>query len=251
MKNSRVRSAQIHIKCRRISPHDLFLPCMVLKTIGYVKSPFKDKFATPRQSQIAQSSKTCIQLDKKKFPPAMLDGLEVGAFIWVLFGFHLNKSTKNIVKVHPPRLRGKKMGVFATRSPHRPNPVGLSMGRIEALSAGTLEISGLDIVNDSPVYDIKPYLPDFDRPRKKQLRWIQENPFVKLKVVFNRDSLKVIAPEQRPLFKKQLKEILQEDPRPLAYLDKPLHTYWLRYADWDVGFEIKNQTATVLKLKKT
>ena len=222
---------------------------MELKTIGYVESPFIDKFGTPRQSQMAVSSKAWIRLDKKKFPAAMLDGLEVGAFIWVLFGFHLNTSKKLLIKVHPPRLRGKKMGVFATRSPHRPNPIGLSMGRVESLASGSIQVSGLDIVHGSPVFDIKPYLPDFDRPRKKQLRWIQENPFVKLKVSFAKGCLDPLSQKQRSLFKKQIKEILQEDPRPLAYLERPQHLYWLRYGDYDIGFEIKNEHVLVKKIK--
>lgn len=222
---------------------------MNLKTIGLVSSPFLDKFGTPRQSQIAKHTLSTIKLDSKKIPKEMLEGLDVGAYLWVIFGFHLNRQTKTIVKVHPPRLRGKKMGVLATRSPHRPNPVGLSLGRIVSIEKNHIVMAGLDLVDETPIYDIKPYLPEFDRPRERQLRWIQKNPFPKLRVTFARKVLDLVPEKERPLFRKQLKEILCEDPRPLAYLDKTSHIYWLRYGIWDVGFTIDQSILKVKDLK--
>jgi tRNA-Thr(GGU) m(6)t(6)A37 methyltransferase TsaA len=224
---------------------------MILKTIGHVSSPFIDKFGTPRQSQIATHTRSRLLFDKKKIVHEMLEGLEVGSYIWIIFGFHLNQQKKTLVKVHPPRLRGKKMGVLATRSPHRPNPIGLSIAKIEHISRHQIEVSGLDLVDQTPIYDIKPYLPEFDRPREKQLRWVKENPFPQLKV---RLARKVLSPltndEERALFKKQIGQILREDPRPLAYLDKASHLYWLRYGDWDVGFQVKDSSAVIIELKK-
>lgn len=223
---------------------------MNLNPIGIIQSPFIDKFGTPRQSQIAKHTHSTLLFDRQKFPLEMLDGLQIGTYIWVIFGFHLNQSKKPIVKVHPPRLRGKKMGVFATRSPHRPNPIGLSLAKIENLKKNQIVVSGLDLVDQTPVYDIKPYLPIFDRPRGKQNLWTAEVPFPKLKVRFAKNSLQSIDVSKKNLFKKQLREILCEDPRPLAYLEKSDHLYWLRYGEWDIGFEIANQTVTVIKLKK-
>jgi tRNA (adenine37-N6)-methyltransferase len=221
---------------------------MDLKTLGVVHSPFIDKFGTPRQSQIAKHSLSELVLDKK-IPVETLDGLQKGTYIWVLFGFHLNRQSKPLVKVHPPRLRGKKMGVLATRSPHRPNPIGLSLARIEAIHKNKISVSGLDVVHGTPFYDIKPYLPFYDRPRGKQVLWTKESPFAKLKVRFPAKCLTQIASVDRPLFKKQLREILCEDPRPLAYLEKTSHTYWLRYGKWDVGFQINNDQLNVTELK--
>jgi tRNA (adenine37-N6)-methyltransferase len=222
---------------------------MNLKSIGHVVSPFIDKFGTPRQSLIATHTRSFLQFDKKKIPHEMLEGLELGSYIWIIFGFHLNQQKKTIVKVHPPRLRGKKMGVLATRSPHRPNPIGLSIARIEDISRNQIEVSGLDLVHQTPIYDIKPYLPEFDRPREKQLRWIKENPFPHLKVRFAPQALSSIPEETRALFQKQIRQILKEDPRPLAYLEKTSHVYWLRYSDWDIGFQIKNTLLTVINIK--
>lgn len=221
---------------------------MNLITLGYVHSPFIDKFGTPRQSQIAKHSLSELVLEKK-IPMESLDGLQKGTYIWVLFGFHLNRQSKPLVKVHPPRLRGKKMGVLATRSPHRPNPIGLSLAKIEALQKNKITVSGLDVVHGTPFYDIKPYLPSYDRPRGKQILWTKEVPFAKLKVSFAQKCLDDIAPSERGLFKTQLREILCEDPRPLAYLEKTSHIYWLRYGTWDVGFEVSKDKLKVLKLK--
>jgi tRNA (adenine37-N6)-methyltransferase len=221
---------------------------MTLITLGFVHSPFIDKFGTPRQSQIAKNSISELVLEKK-IPVETLDGLQKGTYIWILFGFHLNRQNKPLVKVHPPRLRGKKMGVLATRSPHRPNPIGLSLARIEDIHKNIISVSGLDVVHGTPFYDIKPYLPTYDRPSGKQVLWTRDTPFAKLKVRFLPDSLNDIASAERPLFRKQLREILSEDPRPLAYLEKTSHLYWLHYGKWDVGFQIQNDILTVSELK--
>ncbi len=222
---------------------------MELKTLGVVHSPFIDKFGTPRQSQIAKHSMSQLVLDKKT-PVESLDGLQKGTYIWILFGFHLNRQSKPIVKVHPPRLRGKKMGVLATRSPHRPNPIGLSLARIEDIAKNKISVSGLDIVHGTPFYDIKPYLPNYDRPRGRQVLWTTEAPFEKLKVGFKTKCLEEIHLKNRTHFKKQLREILCEDPRPLAYLEKNSHTYWLRYGTWDIAFQINKNQLTVIELKR-
>ncbi len=217
---------------------------MNMEPIGFVKSPFIDKFGTPRQSQIAKSTVSEIVFDKKRVPSAMLVGFRVGDPIWILFAFHLNNQKKQITKVHPPRLRGKKIGVLASRSPHRPNPIGLSIGVIKGIDNQRLFVSGLDIVNNSPVYDIKPYLPEFDRPKNaKTSDWIGKNPFTKLKVKFAKELH--YPTKDKSSFKKCLREILAEDPRPLAYLAKPTHQYWLKYQDWDIGFTINEPWLTV------
>lgn len=220
---------------------------MKLEAIGHVHSPFIDKFGTPRQSQIAKSSVSEIRFDKKRISGDMLSGFKVGDPVWVIFGFHLNNQTKIISKVHAPRLKGKKIGVLASRSPHRPNPLGLSIGIITKIAGTSVFVSGLDIVTSTPVYDIKPYLPEFDRPKKtKTAEWIEKNPFTKLKVRFAKD-LEFPKKEAKEL-KKCLKEILREDPRPLAYFSKPDHQYWMKYQNWDVGFTIKDPFLDVNKI---
>lgn len=224
---------------------------MNFHVIGSVKSPFIDKFGTPRQSQIAKSSISHLAFNKKIVTPAMLSGFSIGDFIWVVFVFHLNKQKKVISKVHPPRLKGKKMGVLASRSPHRPNPIGLSLGQIVDIGSHYLDVSGLDLVNDTPILDIKPYLHDFDRPkksRKTSTHWVKENPFTQLKVRFQK-NLSVPATDKK-LFKQQLGEILKEDPRPRAYFSRTEHQYWLRYDRYDIGFTIKDNVLLINTIRE-
>ncbi len=223
---------------------------MQIKAIGHIQSPFKDKFGTPRQSQIAKKTVTHILFDKKIAPQEILEGLEIGTYVWILFWFHLNKQKKPIRKVHPPRLRGKTMGVLATRSPHRPNPIGLSLGKIIAINKNCLSLEGLDLVDQTPVVDIKPYLPEFDKPSAKNFSWIEQNPFPQLDVDFAEDVFLGIDKKITSQLKAELKDILSEDPRPLAYLKRPQHLYWVKYGDFDVGFQIKDTRLTVTQLKK-
>lgn len=222
---------------------------MKLEPIGKVISPFVDKFGTPRQSQIAKSTVSEVRFEKSRISKDMLVGFKVGDPVWILFGFHLNNQKKTISKVHPPRLKGKKVGVLASRSPHRPNPIGLSIGFIVRIFDASIFVSGLDIVSGTPVYDVKPYLPEFDRPKKtKTAEWVEKNPFTKLKVRFAKD---VHFPMKNSAeFKKCLREILQEDPRPLAYFSRPDHQYWMKYNEWDVGFIITDPYLTVNKLNR-
>ncbi len=220
---------------------------MKIEPIGILHSPFLDKFGTPRQSQIASKSISEIRFDKRRVSKDMLVGFKVGDPVWVLFSFHLNNQKKIIAKVHPPRLKGKKIGVLASRSPHRPNPIGLSIGFITKISDSGLFLSGLDIVNGTPVLDIKPYLPEFDRPKKtKTAEWVEKNPFTRLKVRFDR-SLEFRMKDAKS-FKECLREILREDPRPLAYFSKPDHQYWMKYQKWDIGFTIKEPYLNVNKI---
>jgi tRNA (adenine37-N6)-methyltransferase len=220
-----------------------------IQAIGQIHSPFKDKFGTPRQSQIAKSTLTRIVLNKKVAPEETLLGLEVGTYLWVIFWFHLNTQKKQITKVRPPRLRGETLGVLATRSPHRPNPLGLSLGKIVKIEKTEIYLEGLDLVDGTPVMDIKPFLPIFDQPKDIPTSWIENHPFPILDVSFADGLFENLNAAQTKLLKKQLSEILTEDPRPLAYLKKPLHTYWLKYDDYDIGFEIKESTLFVKEIK--
>jgi tRNA-Thr(GGU) m(6)t(6)A37 methyltransferase TsaA len=225
------------------------MPALTIKPIGQIHSPFKDKFGTPRQSQIAASTLTKIALDKKIAPEETLVGLKTGDYLWVLFWFHLNNQKKKLTKVRPPRLRGETLGVLATRSPHRPNQIGLSLGKIVKIEKANIYLEGLDLVDGTPVVDIKPFLPIFDQPKDIATSWIEEHPFPRLEVHFEDGVFENLSPAQTRLLKKQLKEILSEDPRPLAYLNRPQQLYWLKYDTHDIGFEIIDKTLLVKKLK--
>ncbi|XP_039260522.1 tRNA (adenine(37)-N6)-methyltransferase-like [Styela clava] len=137
-----------------------------LNPICCMRTCFKTKNGTPRQPSISSSTRGQLTIDKSIFtnPEHSLDGLEEFAYVWVLFSFHLNQNKGVKAKVRPPRLDGAKRGVFATRSPHRPNPIGLTLAKLEKVNGSTLTLSGLDIVDGTPILDIKPYIKQYDFP---------------------------------------------------------------------------------------
>ncbi|XP_071794231.1 tRNA (adenine(37)-N6)-methyltransferase-like [Asterias amurensis] len=135
--------------------------------IGYIKSCFKSKNGTPRQPSVCTFSRAKLTILKAAFPNPQhcIQGLDKFSHVWILFVFHKNgggKFTK--AKVKPPRLDGAKVGVFSTRSPHRPNPIGLTLAKLDRIQGDTLHLSGVDIIEGTPVLDIKPYVPSYDNP---------------------------------------------------------------------------------------
>jgi len=137
---------------------------LTLRSIGTIRSPFKQKFGTPRQSGVVPLATGTIHLDPTFAPPGCLEGLSLFSHIWVIFHFHKNTNETLRGKVHPPRLNGKKMGVFATRTPHRTNPIGMSVLKlIDVNEEGLiLSVSGLDLIDETPIFDIKPYISEND-----------------------------------------------------------------------------------------
>lgn len=139
---------------------------MLLMPIGFIRTCFKTKNGTPRQPSVSAVTKGVLVVEKSVFtnPDHSLDGLEEFSHVWILFHFHLNEGKSVKAKVRPPRLNGEKRGVFATRSPHRPNAIGLSLAKLDKVEGCTLHLSGLDIVDGTPIFDIKPYIPSYDAP---------------------------------------------------------------------------------------
>ena len=157
-------------------------------SIGRIESCFKDCVGTPRQGQLAPATRGRLIFDKS-ISPCALEGLEHFDLIWIIFVFHANTNVsqaKKVVrsngaftfraKVSPPLLK-KKVGVFATRSPHRPNPFGITLARIERIRSTCLELSSIDLITGTPVIDIKPYVPDYDSfPSVQVAEWIRTYP---------------------------------------------------------------------------
>ena len=134
--------------------------------IAYIETDFKDKFGIPRQSGRVKELTGRIRFVKEHFYPEMLSGIEDFSHLWLIFGFSKAGRLKGAT-VRPPRLGGnKRMGVFATRSPYRPNPIGLSCVKLEGVKREAeglfLLVSGVDLLDGTPIYDIKPYLPFAD-----------------------------------------------------------------------------------------
>lgn len=143
------------------------MDCLSWTPIGEMRTCFKTKNGTPRQGAVSSNSRGVLAVSKQIFtnPEHSLEGLKDYSYVWILFAFHLNANKGVKAKVKPPRLNGAKMGVFATRSPHRPNPIGLTLAKLEKLDGATVTVSGVDIVDGTPVLDIKPYIPMYDFPQ--------------------------------------------------------------------------------------
>ncbi|MCD7468912.1 hypothetical protein HAX54_007465 [Datura stramonium] len=143
-----------------------------LTPIAITRSCFSTRNGTPRQPLIVPLARACLVFDPTRVPPASLEGLEGYSHCWIIYVFHLNTDLDKLwkhpsrskfkAKVRVPRLKGERMGVFATRSPHRPCPIGLTVAKIDAVDGNKVFISGVDLVDGSPVLDIKPYLPYCD-----------------------------------------------------------------------------------------
>ncbi|CAO1315237.1 unnamed protein product [Diamesa hyperborea] len=135
------------------------------KPIGLIKTMFADKRAVPRQAVVAEKILSKLELNADVFtnPEHSLEGLEEFTHIWIIYHFHLNESHTK-AKVAPPRLDGAKTGVFSTRSPHRPCPIGISLVKLDHIEGSTIYFYGTDMVSGTPVLDIKPFIPQYDNP---------------------------------------------------------------------------------------
>lgn len=135
------------------------------RSIGVIRTCFPEKRAVPRQSSVGGRLRGIIELNCDLFtnPEHALEGLDEFSHMWVIYHFHRNTSHPK-AKVAPPRLGGERVGVFATRSPHRPCPIGLSLVEIEKVESSCISFYGTDMVDGTPVLDIKPYIPFYDSP---------------------------------------------------------------------------------------
>jgi tRNA (adenine37-N6)-methyltransferase len=139
--------------------------------IGTVRSPFVEKASAPRQPIAASGAVGTIELDKGRGFEHAVEDLDGWGYLWVVFVFHMNDGWRP--KVLPPRSSGKRRGVFSTRSPHRPNPIGLSVVRLDGVSGLTLRIRDIDILDGTPVLDIKPYVPYVDAIPDARTGWLE------------------------------------------------------------------------------
>ncbi|XP_076791131.1 tRNA (adenine(37)-N6)-methyltransferase isoform X3 [Arvicanthis niloticus] len=151
---------------------------LLTEPIGYLESCFSAKLGTPRQPSICSHSRACLKIRKSIFnnPEHSLMGLEQFSHVWILFVFHKNGHLNYKAKVQPPRLNGAKTGVFSTRSPHRPNAIGLTLATLEKVEGGAVYLSGIDMIDGTPVLDIKPYIADYDSPQSCSVQNSHHNP---------------------------------------------------------------------------
>jgi tRNA-Thr(GGU) m(6)t(6)A37 methyltransferase TsaA len=218
---------------------------MQLNPIGTIESCFRDKFGTPRQPGLVPEATAQLRLRPDLQPEICLQGLEGFSHVWLIFWFHLNKISQYHAKVHPPRLEGKSVGLFATRTPHRPNPLGLSLVRLVRIENSILYFSGIDLVDGTPVLDIKPYLPEIEGIPAERAGWTSEATTTQISVEFSPTAKQQLDEWQARLgsthpevrLEKLIRETIQLDPRPLVYkrnADGASHA--VRLFDGDVHF---------------
>lgn len=172
-RQGRVRAQQALRKAlAQPKSENLELTSYPMTPIGVVQSCFSTRNGTPRQPLLVPLARACLAFDASRVPPASLEGLGEYSHCWILYVFHLNTDLEKLwkepskskfkAKVRVPRLKGERIGVFATRSPHRPCPIGLTVAKVEAVQGNTVLLSGVDLVDGTPVLDVKPYLPYCD-----------------------------------------------------------------------------------------
>ena len=220
-----------------------------LKVIARIETDYKTKFGIPRQSGLVDLEALIVFEPEYRNDDA-LRGIEEFSHLWLIWNFSLAERDEWSPTVRPPRLGGnKRMGVFATRSPFRPNPIGLSsvklLGTVKTEKGLCLRVSGADLMNGTPIYDIKPYLPYTDSHPDAVGGFADKKLNDNLKVNFPNELLMLI-PEKK---KSALLELLSEDPRP-HYISDSDRVYGFEIADFEIKFKVENNVLTVLEVAK-
>lgn len=217
-----------------------------LRVIARMESDFPDKFGIPRQSGLT-SLTSRIVFEQEFRDPNALRGIEGWSHLWILWIFSEAVRPGWSPTVRPPRLGGnERVGVFATRSPFRPNNIGLSSVKLERVEhteneGDVLIVSGADLMDGTPIIDIKPYVPYADAHPEASGGFAAEKFGKKLKVVFPEELLSRVEPGKR----EGLKDLLAEDPRP-AVQDDPERVYGMRFSDVEIKFVVSDGVLTVV-----
>lgn len=230
------------------------MPAQPLRVIGVLRSCFREKFGTPRQPLLVPGATASLTIAKEFLPEHSLAGLDRFDYAWLLSYFHLNTNKTVRPKIHPPRLKGESVGLFASRSPHRPSPIGLSLARIVAIKGATVHLAGIDLVDGTPILDIKPYIPEWDSVPHASGGWTKDAPFPSLRVDIAPSARADIKDAERRLnvdgLGKLMTDILGQDlrnPRDKAQNKEDLELGFFLY-DFECRFAVRNGTATVLRL---
>lgn len=218
-----------------------------MERIGTLHSIYADKFGVPRQSGLAPDVECELKLDPARVPAEALRGLEQCSHLWVIFEFHLAGPARGAT-VRPPRLGGnERLGVLATRSPFRPNPIGLSAVRLLGVEGHTLRLAGGDFVDGTPVLDIKPYLPYADSLPDAECGWAPGPPAPLEVRMTARAAEQLEAHPEAQRLEQAIVQALRWDPRP-AYQREKERSYAVRLLDVDVRWEVLDGVLSVLSI---
>ena len=219
-----------------------------MEAVAVFSSPFSEKFGIPRQSGLAPQLRGEVRLCGKYRNPDALRGLEEFDYIWLIWGFSANPEAQEwSPTVRPPRLGGnRRVGVFASRSPFRPNSLGLSAVKLESvdLENMVLHVRGADLMDGTPIYDIKPYVPYADAHPGVRAGFVDSTEWEGLEVVFPDELASAFAPEELD----SLKASLALDPRPRYKEDGAEKKYGLTFAGRNIVFAVSDGVLTVLEV---
>ncbi len=222
---------------------------LTIKPIAYIKTDFPEKFGVPRQSGRVNALTAKIFFNSEYQNPDAIRGIEGFSHLWLIFGFSLCDNSKWSPTVRPPRLGGnEKIGVFSSRAPYRPNGLGLSSVKLlrveKTISDGNvLVVSGADLVDSTPIYDIKPYIPYTDCHHDATGGFADEHKHYKLDVSFPNELLLLIDQDKR----QALIDCLKEDPRPSYQNDD--REYGMKFDKFNVKFKVEDNILTVFDVE--
>ena len=223
-----------------------------MKIIARIKSEFPEKFGIPRQSGLVSSLKAQIIFEEEYRNLDAVRGLDEFSHLWIIWQFSKAVRDTWSPTVRPPRLGGnKRIGVFATRSPFRPNAIGLSSVKIEKIdldgeNAPVIHVSGANLMDGTPIFDIKPYLAYTDAHPDAVGGFTENVADRRLKVEFDGELINSVPDE----IKTALCDLLAEDPRP-SYQNDSKRVYGLSFSGYEIGFTVDKKTLKVIKLEKS
>ncbi|WP_339725483.1 tRNA (N6-threonylcarbamoyladenosine(37)-N6)-methyltransferase TrmO [uncultured Paraglaciecola sp.] len=230
---------------------------ITIHPIGTIRTPYKEKFAIPRQPGLAKSAMGEISFSKECNDPNYLRGIEQFSHLWLLFHFHQTADKGHTPLVRPPRLGGNhKLGVFATRSTFRPNAMGMSVVEFAGVSYQNkqliLTVRGIDLLDGTPILDIKPYVPYADSIPNASGGMAQHSPEL-MAVIFSEQANKQVqkfAPNY-PQLHSLILEVLSQDPRPAYHQNShPDKTYGMTLYDLNIQWQVIEQQNVVLTIQK-
>ena len=222
---------------------------MTIHPIAHIHTDFPEKFGIPRQSNLVESLKGQIIFTPEYRNPDYLRGIEGYSYLWLIWEFSANKEVAPSPTVRPPRLGGNvRMGVFATRSPYRPNPLGLSCVRLDHVDWNTpqgpvVHVGGADLMDGTPIYDIKPYQGWIESHPDADDGFVATTPWKSVQVTWEESAMEIL-PEA---MQKTLVEILEQDPRP-SFHEDPDRIYGMSFAGYEIHFQVKDRILHILDI---
>lgn len=230
-----------------------------LETVGIIHTPYKEKFAVPRQPGLVSAAKAQLILSPPFDEADSLRGLEQFSHVWLIFAFHETMDKGWNPTVRPPRLGGnERLGVFATRSTFRPNPLGLSVAKLDGISIKNnqciLNLSGIDLVDGTPILDIKPYVPYADSLPNADAGYATDAPIADMPVEFTAEALIQITAQRKkhPELQTFIAQVLAQDPRPAYKKNKTARQeYGVKLYDFNVRWTVEDNITMVQSITQT